>query len=78
MSSDLSPQKRKGFDPSLWISQTDAAKLRGVSRQAIAGLVKKGRFGTLLVGGKKLLLRSDVEAYEPRKPGPEARKKGKK
>jgi excisionase family DNA binding protein len=74
MSSDLST-RRKGFDPSLWISQTEAAKLRGVSRQAIAGLVKKGRFRTLEVGGKKLLLLSDVEAYEPRKPGPEARKK---
>jgi len=36
-----------------WISQAEAAKLRGVSRQAIAQLVKRGRFETLLIGGMR-------------------------
>jgi len=48
-----------------WVSQAEAARIRGVSRQAIARLIKKGRFRVLSIGGKILLRRSDVEAYEP-------------
>lgn len=53
-----------------WISQAEAAKLRGVSRQAIAQLVKRGRFETLLIGGKVLLRGSEVENFQPKPPGP--------
>ena len=38
-----------------WVSQADAAEMRGVTRQAIARLVKKGRFTTLSIAGKILL-----------------------
>ncbi len=61
--------KRK-IDPDQWISQAEAAKLRGVSRQGIARLVRKGRFETLSIGGKTLLRRSEVEEFQPMPPGP--------
>lgn len=52
-----------------WISQAEAARIRGVSRQAIARLIKKGRFRVLTIAGKTLLKRSDVTAYEREQPG---------
>lgn len=52
-----------------WISQAEAARIRGVSRQAIARLVAKKRFATLQLGGRLLLKRSDVEVYTPAEPG---------
>lgn len=52
-----------------WISQAEAARIRGVSRQAIARLVKKGRFQVLRIGGKVLLKRCEVNAYEPAQSG---------
>ena len=52
-----------------WISQAEAARIRGVSRQAIARLVKKGRLRVLRVAGKVLLRRSDVKNFEREEPG---------
>jgi len=43
-----------------WLSQADAARLRGVSRQAISKLVRKGRLRTLTIGGYVLVHRDDV------------------
>jgi excisionase family DNA binding protein len=56
-------------DPSDWISQAEAARLRGVSRQAIALLVKKGRLPTLKIGGRLLVQRKDVEEFKPEPAG---------
>ena len=47
-----------------WISQAEAARIRGVSRLAIARLVKKGRFRVLEIGGRCLVNRADVERYK--------------
>jgi excisionase family DNA binding protein len=55
--------------PHEWISQAEAARIRNVSRQAIARLIKKGRFQVLKIGGKVLVRRSDVTTYEPEQPG---------
>jgi excisionase family DNA binding protein len=52
-----------------WVSQAEAARLRGVSRQAIARLIKKGRFPVLRIAGKILLKRTDVKAFEPEPAG---------
>jgi predicted DNA-binding protein (UPF0251 family) len=52
-----------------WMSQADAARIRGVSRQAIARLIKKGRFRILTIAGKTLLKRSDVMNYKREQPG---------
>ena len=52
-----------------WVSQAEAARMRGVSRQAIARLIKKGRLRILEIGGKILLRREDIKAYRPEAPG---------
>ena len=75
MSTDIPNSSKKHFDPSQWVSQTEAAEIRGVSRQAIAGLLRKGRFTTLSIGGKILLKRSEVEEFKPKPPGPSPKKK---
>ena len=59
----------KSTRPDDWVSQAEAARMRGVSRQAIARLIKKGRFRTLEIGGKVLLRRKDIETYQPEAPG---------
>lgn len=60
---------QNNFQPDDWISQAEAASLRGVSRQAIHQLVQKGRFRTYDVAGRTLVLREDVVRYEPDKGG---------
>lgn len=57
------------IDPDEWISQKKAADMRGVTRQAIHELMKKGRFRTREVAGKTLLYRKDVKDYEGKKGG---------
>jgi excisionase family DNA binding protein len=52
-----------------WVSQAEAARIRGVSPQAIGRLVNKGRFRTLQIGGKVLLDRREVENYKPKRTG---------
>jgi excisionase family DNA binding protein len=54
-------------DSPAWISQSEAARLRRVSRQAIFDLKRKNRFRVLKVGNKTLLNRNDVETYQPRR-----------
>lgn len=57
------------FESSEWISQAEAARLRGVSRQAIAKLVRKGRLKTFVVGGYVLVNRNEVLSFEPQQAG---------
>lgn len=52
-----------------WISQADAARIRGVSRQAISRLVSRGRLTTRTVAGFVLVLRKDVLTFSPRSAG---------
>lgn len=58
-----------GPDLSDWISQAEAARLHGVSRQAISKFVRTGRLRTLNVGGHVLVSRKDVLAFRPMPPG---------
>jgi predicted XRE-type DNA-binding protein len=48
-----------------WISQAEAGRIRGVSKQAIAKLVKRQRLAGREIGGRLLVLRSEVEAFIP-------------
>jgi hypothetical protein len=48
-----------------YISQAEAARIRGVSNQAIADLISRGRLTTVSVAGRTLVLRSEVEAFVP-------------
>jgi excisionase family DNA binding protein len=57
------------FDLSELVSQQQAAEMRGVSTQAISELMKRGRLTVVEVGGKRLLLRKEVEAFEPKAAG---------
>ena len=56
-------------DPTEWISQAEAARVRSVSRQAIALLVKKGRLPVLKIGGRVLVRRKEVEEFTPEPAG---------
>lgn len=65
MSTNLSTS----INPLDWVSQAEASRLRGVSRQAIAKLVANGRLQTLAVGGRVFVSRADVLAFEPNPAG---------
>jgi excisionase family DNA binding protein len=65
------------FDISAWISQSEAARLRGVTRAAISALVKRNRLKTLKIGGKNLLNRADIENYQPQTRGPKPKERHK-
>lgn len=61
----MSTDFAKVVHPDDWISQAEAARLRGVSRQAIAKLVRNERVRVLEIAGNTLVHRGDVESYEP-------------
>ncbi len=65
----MSTNKPVAIDPSDWISQAEAARLRSVTRQAIARLVGNGRLRTLDIGGRAFVNRSDVLTFVPHRPG---------
>jgi excisionase family DNA binding protein len=47
------------------ISQAEAARIRNVSREAIYGLVARGKLHVTEIGGQKFVRRSEVESYSP-------------
>jgi DNA-binding XRE family transcriptional regulator len=51
------------------ISQAEAARIRGVSEQAIADLIRRGRLTTVKVAGRTLVLRSEIESFVARPKG---------
>ena len=53
-----------------FVTVTEAAKLRGVSRAAIHALIQRGRLRSENVLGRVLLYKSEVLAFEKNKPGP--------
>jgi len=55
--------------PEDWISQAEAARIRGVSRQAIASLIKHRRVETLEIGGRLLVRRQDIEQFKAQRAG---------
>jgi hypothetical protein len=54
---------RKNVKPEELISQAEAARIRGVSQQAIANLIRRGRLNTASIAGRTLVLRSEVESF---------------
>jgi hypothetical protein len=52
-----------------WVSQSEAARIRNVTPQAIGRLIRKGRFHTLEIAGKVLLDRREVANYKPKPTG---------
>ena len=51
------------------ISQAEAARLRRVSRQAIAKLVRQGKLKTYTVADRQLVRKSEVVNYEIKRAG---------
>lgn len=47
------------------ITQAEAARIRQVSREAIYGLVARGKLNVVEIGGQKFVRRSEVENYTP-------------
>jgi len=60
---------KKKDDLSDLISQAEAARIRGVTRAAIADLIKRGKLKSVDLAGRQLVYRSEIEAYEPGEPG---------
>jgi excisionase family DNA binding protein len=58
-----------------WISQVEAARIRGVSKQAIAKLIARKRLSAREIGGRMLVRRSEVEAFVPMPIGRPRKKK---
>jgi hypothetical protein len=52
-----------------YISQAQAARIRGVSNQAIADLIFRRRLTTIKVAGHTLVLRSEIESFVARPKG---------
>ena len=57
------------IDPEDLMSQGEAAKIRGVTHQAIVNLVRNGKLNAVKIGGKVFLSRKEVEGYVPGKGG---------
>jgi hypothetical protein len=55
------------------MTQSEAARLRGVTRAAIGYLIQQGRLRTRELFGRRLVYRSEVEAFTPGKPGPKTK-----
>ena len=61
-------ENEEGFQK--YISQAEAARIRGVSNQAIADLIVRRRLTTIKVAGRTLVLRSEIESFVARPKGP--------
>jgi predicted site-specific integrase-resolvase len=59
-----------------WITQLEAAELRGVAVQVVNNWVRRGRIRTKERYGKVLVSRGDVLAYESLRPGPKPKTNG--
>jgi hypothetical protein len=53
-----------------FVSQATAARMLGVSRAAVANLIKRGRMRTEEIDGRPYVYKSDVINFQPQKPGP--------
>lgn len=58
-----------------YISQAEAARIRGVSDQAIANLIRRNRLSTKTIAGRVVVLLSDVVSFTPKAPGVRPRSK---
>ena len=70
------PQKPQVFNVQEWVSKSEAAKLRGVSRQAIWELVRRKRLTTFMFEHRMYLYRSEVMNFKRRPRGPAVEKTG--
>ena len=64
-------KKQKDIDGALGelISISEAARIREVSHTAIQDLIKRGKLTAIIVGGRRLLTRGEVESFQPESVG---------
>ncbi|MGC2743204.1 MAG: hypothetical protein WA672_08445 [Candidatus Angelobacter sp.] len=62
-------EQPESLDTDKWISRADAARARGVSRQAIWDLVNRGRLTTCRFKGRVYVSRAEVLGVAPRPRG---------
>lgn len=65
----MSTQKDITLLASEWVSPAEAARIRGVTRQAIMKLMKLGRIEMAEIAGKKLVRLSALKEFKPSSPG---------
>jgi hypothetical protein len=63
-------KKLQTFDADKWISKSEAARLRGISRQAIWELVRRGRLAPVVYERRMYLNRAEVLNFQRRPRGP--------
>ena len=63
------PKQLESLDTKVWMSKGDAARARGVSRQAIWELVNRGRLTTHRFKGRVYVSRAEVLGFAPRPKG---------
>ena len=64
------PANSETLDTKVWMSKGDASRARGVSRQAIWELVRRGRLTTRVYKGRVYVSRAEVMSFKPRTRGP--------
>ena len=64
------PEKPRVFNAAEWMSKGDASRARGVSRQAIWELVRRGRLSTIVFAGRTYVDRAEVMSFKRRPRGP--------
>ena len=62
-------EQPESLDTNVWMSKGDAARARGVSRQAIWELVNRGRLTTHRFKGRVYVSRAEVLGFAPRPKG---------
>ncbi len=70
--------KKGAGDMSDLISQAEAARRRGVTINAVADLIRRGRLRSVEVAGRTLVYASDVAEFEKAKPGPKGARKNRR
>jgi len=53
------------FSPKELVGPKTAAQMRGVTKQAIDGMIRRGRLKTVVIDGHTFLLKKDIENYQP-------------
>ena len=64
------PDNSETLDTKVWMSKGDASRARGVSRQAIWELVRRGRLTTRVHKGRVYVSRAEVMGFKARPRGP--------
>lgn len=67
-------KKKEGHSVDDLISINEAARLRGVTYQAIQDLISRNRLSAIEVAGRRLLKRGDVLSFKPAQPAGRGRK----